>query len=60
MISDPLDAFAEWDFAQAQEEAGLPHCDICGEPMDTEYFKIDGRIMCLECVRWKYGHDVDE
>ena len=60
MISDNLDAFAAWEFEQAREAERLPHCDICGEPLDYELFVIDGRVLCLDCVRWKYGDKVDD
>ena len=37
--NDPDRDFDRWDKAQQAWEDSLPHCDICGEPIDASYRK---------------------
>ncbi len=31
-------------------EARLPKCDLCGEPVDTFLFNVDGDFLCEDCM----------
>lgn len=60
---DPGRDFDRWDAEQARREARLPKCENkrCQKRIDDElYFEIDGEILCLECVKEKYGHSTDD
>lgn len=56
---DPIADFNRRDRDQAREEARLPHCANCGEPIYEKYYYIEGDIICSECLEANYSHDVD-
>lgn len=59
MIPDYNDLFDAYDRKQAREEARLPHCDCCGEPIWEKYYEINGEIYCEECLEKNFSHWVD-
>ena len=47
VTDDPLRDFDQWE----AEQAALPVCDWCGEPIQGEYaFRINGELVCKVCV----------
>jgi formylmethanofuran dehydrogenase subunit E len=57
---DPERDFMRRDRAQAEREARLPHCEICGEPIHEKYYNINGEIICEDCLETNYAYDVDD
>lgn len=50
-VPDNFDLYDAHERAQAREEANLPHCDRCGEPIYEDYaFRIDGELICERCI----------
>ena len=48
---DPLEDFEKLDREQAKQLDELPKCDICGEPIQDEYYyEIGGDLVCRECL----------
>ncbi len=47
---DPIADFDRYDAEQQRSLNRLPHCDDCGEPIYECYYKIDGGIVCEECL----------
>ena len=52
--NDPDRDFDRWDKAQQDWEDSLPHCDICGEPIDDHVYDIDGVLYCIDCMEKQY------
>ena len=49
--ADPYADFDSWDAEQQRALDALPHCDMCGEPIQDEYYYDFGNeIMCDECL----------
>lgn len=58
---DPLDDFDRLDRMQAEYEARLPKCDKCKQRIhDEDYFEIDGRILCGECLKKEYMKSTED
>lgn len=58
---DPLDDFNAMDIEQARQEARLPVCEKCKHRIhDEEYYEIEGEILCLECVKKRYGKSTED
>lgn len=56
---DPIADFNRYDRELEKKEAKLPKCSDCGEPIyDEYYYKINGKIICIECIE-DYREDVD-
>jgi formylmethanofuran dehydrogenase subunit E len=50
-FGDPLDDFNRRDAEYAEWLKTLPKCDICGEPIQDEYYyEINGDKICPECL----------
>lgn len=61
MTDDPLRDFDRYDAMMADREAKLPHCDVCGEPINDDiYFEIDGEILCEKCMHDKYAMSTED
>ncbi len=57
---DPLDAFNRRDAEEAEWLASLPVCDLCGEPIQDEYYyEIEGKEVCPECLNYHFRKEVD-
>ena len=57
---DPLDDFNRRDAEEARGLESLPHCDICGEPIQDEYYyEIHGEKICPECLNDHFRKEVD-
>lgn len=57
MLMDNFDFFELEDIRLAQQEASLPRCDRCGEPMDEYYeiqYKLQTWMFCPNCVEHRY------
>lgn len=47
VTDDPLRDFDQWE----AEQAKLPVCDWCGEPIQGEYaYRINGDLVCPNCI----------
>ena len=57
---DPIADFNRRDRDQARREARLPKCANCGEPIYEKFYKIEGDIICEECLEAEYAYDVDD
>lgn len=55
---DPIADFDRYDQEQAEYEATLPHCELCGEAIYESYYEIDGKIICDECIE-RLRHYID-
>lgn len=47
---NPIADFNRHDRERAAEEAKLPRCHDCGEPIFDEYYEFDGRKICTSCI----------
>lgn len=54
-MGDPYDDFLNHE-AQAEEWLSrLPVCDICGEPIqDDYYYRLGGEIICEHCMESEF------
>lgn len=59
-VPDNYDAFRAWDAARAAEEARLPKCSDCGEPIDEMMYRINGEVLCESCLNFRYGESVED
>lgn len=60
---DPEIDFDLMDALDAAYHARLPKCENrrCQKCIDDDlYFEIDGEILCLDCVKEKYGQSTDD
>jgi formylmethanofuran dehydrogenase subunit E len=57
--NDPLADFERGDREQAKEEAKLPHCDYCGEPIYETYYEINDDKVCEECLARHFKREVE-
>ena len=57
---DPVADFRRWEREQQEWEDSLPRCEHCGEPIDEFVWEIDGEILCDDCARAAYRHDVED
>lgn len=58
-MGDPIDDFYKHDAEQYAWLMQLPVCDVCGEPIqDDYYYDFGGDIVCEECLT-KYLTDTD-
>ena len=50
------------NYAAEQDEQleKIAKCDRCGEPIYEKGYKIDGELLCLDCVDELYGKDVSD
>jgi formylmethanofuran dehydrogenase subunit E len=57
---DPIRDFHRWDAHQQEQLNKLPKCDDCGEPIQDDYYSIDNRNICSECIdNYKMNIDYD-
>lgn len=49
-MPDPLDDFDFRDSQRAREEARLPHCDFCDDPIEGRFWVIDEKRICKFCL----------
>ena len=58
-----IDNYNKWEMYDTEQEkklAKLPLCDICGEPIqDDYYFEINGERICEDCLTENYRKDID-
>jgi formylmethanofuran dehydrogenase subunit E len=47
---DPIADFNRYDAYQQQQLDRLPKCDDCGEPIQDDYYRINGCNICSECL----------
>lgn len=59
-IPDNLDILRQYQQQQDSEEARLPKCEMCDEPMRDYCWEIDGKIICEECLNDNYRKRVDD
>lgn len=60
---DPEIDFDLMDALEAAYQARLPRCENkrCQKRIDDDlYFEIDGEILCLDCVKERYGRSTDD
>ena len=49
---EPWEYWDDYCEAEAEYEALCPVCDDCGESITAEeYYEIDGRIICPDCLK---------
>lgn len=51
---DPLMDFERWDRAQNELLEGLPVCDHCDNPIQSDYYEINDSIICEDCMETHY------
>lgn len=50
-VPDNYDRFEQYDAEREKALWGLPECDCCGEPIQSEYYyEIDGEKICEACL----------
>lgn len=58
------DNYGAWEAKTRREErwrSRRPRCGCCGEPIEDERaYRIDGRLICRDCLEANYGEDIHE
>lgn len=54
---DPIADYHNYCYQMEKEEEYLPKCSCCGVAMD-EYYEINGKIYCEECLDDLFKHYV--
>ena len=58
-----VDNYQLWVMHEMEQEDALekcPVCDCCGEYIQDDWFyKIEGEILCLDCLNENYRHRVE-
>lgn len=58
---DPIADFNRYEAEQQRKLDKLPKCDICGEPIQDDYFyNIYGDIFCEECLNDKFRKSTED
>ena len=56
---DPHDDFDRYDRQQSNQLAAMPECDICGHPIqDDYYYEINGDNVCPVCLENHFRKEV--
>ena len=58
---DPIRDFNRHDSEQREWLAKLPKCDLCGEPIQDDYYwEVAGDKYCEECAQKMFRHIMPE
>ena len=57
---NPLADAENYAAAQDEQLEKVAKCDQCGKPIYEKGYKIDGELLCLDCVDELYGEDVSD
>lgn len=60
-VPDNYDLWEAHDKEQERALEKLPVCGECGEPIQDDFaYKIDGEIICEDCLKAYYRVDIEE
>lgn len=60
-MPDNYDLWEAHDAEQARQEAKLPVCVDCGDPVqDDHYYEINDEVICPDCMESNYRKEVDD
>lgn len=58
---NPAKDFERHEAEQAKEQAKLPRCAECGEPIQDDHcYEINGELICPDCLRENHRKWTDD
>lgn len=58
---DPIADYNRYEADQEEQLDKLPKCDICGEPIqDDYYYNLNGDIFCKECLDGNFRRNTED